>query len=206
MLTYKIAENDKSKTMRQVLVTIETTNITDMSSITTNPVGKYPCFLSDFYMEYSINIGLIKTITDLQEKEVFDSAFIMFNNKRIELITGKIFKVFNYEYTTPDADKASITVFKNKLAAREAIEYLSNKYTGVYYKHYPNGLLSEKNYYVDGQIIHKSYLRNDLFNTIKSYVVYKDGVQETMYIYDDRENLIKRDTYSNGKLVNEHTY
>lgn len=204
MITYAIGNNNKSKTRKFVLVTIETNILTDMSSFTTNPADNYPIFLSDFYMKYGINIGKIVKITDLHEKDEFDTASVPFNGSYVEFLVGKLFKVDNHDYTS---SKKSIQVFKHKLAARESTGYISRSYDGVHYIHFENGTIKQKSYYLEGNLTTMYCYRNDTYNTLKSSIICRDGKPETEYMYDDRETLVSRNIYNEqGHLIKEHIY
>jgi len=205
MLTYKIGLNAQSKTSRQVLITIKTLASTNMSSFTEDPTLKYPCFLTDFYLSYCIDAGQIVKITDLNEKETFTTATIHFGGEPVEFQLNKYFKITNPDLNCADA--RSISVYKFRVAARQSVDYISCYYTGVYYTHYPNGTIKDKTHYTRGVPVNRSVYRNDTFNTIQCAIVYNGKVPETEYLYDDRENLVKRNIYdATGKLLQTFTY
>lgn len=200
MEVYKLAYNDKSTTKNTVIVTISTiTDHTDMTNFVEGPVSHKHTLVNDFYFPYKINMGQVKKITSLDEKQSFDTCYIdTTNHGRLNFQVGKFFKVANHDYEkeVPYLDNYFITVFKYKVAVLNIAGYVDASMSGVRYIYYSNGKIEQRQYYKHGKMVQKYSYYNNEYNSMEKMFKYSDyGVLETEYNYDSRENLISQTSY-----------
>ncbi len=201
MKVYLTGRSATSETRGLVLVTVETINdVTDMNGITFYEGDR---LLSPFFMEYPINCGYISNITDLFEKQQFDTASIPMNGVDYTVKKGQYFKISNYNYKTAE----HIKCYRHKVAACEKAEYVSPVYTGITYSHYPSGLVHKKYNYVNGKLHSYKVFRDDRFNTLEECLVYKDSYIYCRFEYNNTETFQSQTWYnSNGTVFLEQKH
>ncbi len=175
---YCLGSNNDSTTKKNVLVTISIfPKYTDCSDVE----NKY----KSIYKAHKINIGQVVEITDLDEEEKFDKAYI----NRIKFNKGSIFKVSNHDYSK--YFRYYISVYQHKQGATNNCEYVHHKYTGIKIKFYENGKIENKRYYSNGNLIRKRTFYNNQFNSIKHCVKYNNLTQLPLSedVYNSNEEL-----------------
>ena len=204
MHVYRLANHNRSKTKRSVLVTIELIpDHTDMKSIN-RIFNMDSLFITTLYYPFRINAGKIISITSLDNKQDFEFCYI----NRVKYCKNNYFKITGYSYDKRSLpDKHYLTVYKTYDAALDGSEYIPTKYTGIKLTHYSNGKLLKKCYYFLGKLRNMVVYYNNQNNSVKHDIKYHNGVQHIESVYNTIGLLVCNYTFDNsGRIIESSRY
>ena len=206
MHVYRLANNNRSRTKRMVVVTIELIqDHTDMTNLNRN-FSADASFINTLYYPFRINAGKIINILSLDNKQQFNFCYI----NRVKYCKNNYFKFTGYCYDDkedPIPDKHYLTVYKTRDAALDGIIYIPQKYTGIKLSHYSSGKLLKKCYYFLGKLSNMVVYYNNQNNSVKHNIKYYNGTQHQEMIYDTIGELVCKYTFDDsGRIAGSNSY
>jgi hypothetical protein len=151
----------------------------------------------DTYTTLTLNSGRIVKITDATEKINYDWANIKIGDTLITVKQNQYFLTIA---------GTGLYCYYNKCAVMEDLDP-ETLFTGVRFKHYTNGKIRDKLCYNNGDLSCLYNYRDDLYNTLCSFTVYKHGKPQVISSYNERELLLKQQWVTEkGKTIAEKGY
>ncbi len=165
--------------------------------------------MNEIYDYMKTDLARVRSIKNLTEDEI-TNAYLT-RKLQHEISVGDIIRFKNPKFEEIVPDTSYIAYYTTKTGALNYVTEVGPNYTGDKMRHYRNGKIKEKHYYVNGFKTHTFGYYNNDFNSLHYTWKFTQLSGQTFpevreYIYNQQENPIAQFLISEGRITKKTIY